>query len=120
MQMDEMKRQLLLAEGVDVDEAMERFMGNEALMMKFLLRFSQDENFAKLKQAMVQEDVQAAFEAAHTLKGVAGNLSMKTFFHQVSDIVEELRSGKLAEAEAKMPDLEAVYERTLDVLKQFA
>ena len=118
--MDEMKRQLLLAEGVDVDEVMERFMGNEALMMKFLLRFSQDENFAKLKQAMVQEDVQAAFEAAHTLKGVAGNLSMKTFFHQVSDIVEELRSGKLAEAEAKMPDLEAVYERTLDVLKQFA
>ena len=115
-----MKRQLLLAEGVDVDEVMERFMGNEALMMKFLLRFSQDENFAKLKQAMVQEDVQAAFEAAHTLKGVAGNLSMKTFFHQVSDIVEELRSGNLAEAEAKMPNLEAVYERTLDMLKQLA
>lgn len=118
--MDEMKRQLLLAEGIDVDEAMERFMGNEALMMKFLLRFSQDENFAKLKQAMVQEDVQAAFEAAHTLKGVAGNLSMKTFFHQVSDIVEELRSGNLAEAEAKMPDLETVYVRTLDMLRQLA
>lgn len=118
--MDEMKRQLLLAEGIDVDEAMERFMGNEALMMKFLLRFPQDENFAKLKQAMAQGDAGAAFEAAHTLKGVAGNLSMKTFFHQVSDIVEELRSGNLAEAEAKMPDLETVYVRTLDMLRQLA
>ena len=36
--MDETRRQLLLDAGVDVDEALGRVLGNEGLMMKFLLR----------------------------------------------------------------------------------
>ena len=36
--MDKEKISQLAAAGIDVQEAMGRFMGNEALMMKFLLR----------------------------------------------------------------------------------
>ena len=116
--MDEARRQLLLDAGVDVDEALGRFLGNEALMMKFLLRFPGDENFSRLKEAMAQSDAVGAFEAAHTLKGVVGNLSMKDIFRWTSVIVEDLRAGDLTAAKEKMPALEAAYSNTLNLLGQ--
>ena len=105
--MDEKKRQKLEEAGIDVSDALERFMGNEALMLTFLLRFPEDENVSLLRQAMDHGDAVRAFEAAHTLKGVAGNLSMKALFEQVSLLVEDLRSGDLPAAQCRMPALEA-------------
>ena len=37
--MDDAKREALKAAGIDVEDAVRRFMGKEELMMKFLLRF---------------------------------------------------------------------------------
>lgn len=116
--MDEMKRKLLLEAGIDVDEALGRFLGNEALMMKFLLQFPEDQNFSRLRQSVAQGDAAGAFEAAHTLKGVAGNLSMGTLFRQISAQVEDLRAGNVAAAADKMPALEETYSRTLAALQQ--
>ena len=118
--MDKVRRTQLEAAGVDVDEALGRFMDNEALMLKFLLRFPQDQNFALLKQAMDSGDVTQAFEAAHTLKGVTGNLAMTQLFQQVSLLVEDLRSQNLSAAQARIPELEAQYSRILAALNQVA
>lgn len=107
--MDETRRAQLAAAGVDVEEALMRFMGNEDLMLKFLLRFPEDPSFSQLKAAMEHGDAAGAFTAAHTLKGVAGNLSLKDLFQQVGAMVEDLRKGDLASAAGKMGDLEAQY-----------
>ncbi len=115
--MDLMKKQILQDGGIDVDEAMARFVQNEALMMKFLLRFSQDKNFALLKQAMENRDAAAGYTAAHTLKGVVGNLSMKALFDQASAVTEDLRRGDLDSAMEKMPELENQYQRVLRTLE---
>lgn len=114
--MEETKKLQLTAAGIDVEEALGRFMGNEALMMKFLLRFPQDPSFQQLKEAMARCDAAQAFTAAHTLKGLAGNLSMKELFRQISAIVEDLRSGDLPTAAGKMEALEVQYRRTAAVL----
>ncbi len=114
--MDEMRTARLEAAGVDVEEALARFMGNEALMMKFLLRFPQDPSFQQLKEALARRDAAQAFAAAHTFKGVAGNLSMKALFRQASPVVEDLRAGDLASAEGKMEALEERYRQTLEAL----
>ena len=53
--MDERKKQQLEAAGIDVADALARFMDNEALMLKFLLRFPQDQNFSLLKQPWTAE-----------------------------------------------------------------
>lgn len=116
--MDVSKRQLLQTAGIDVDEALDRFMGNETLMLKFLLRFPSDGNFSQLRQAIAQADTAGAFTAAHTLKGVVGNLSMKELFQQVSALVEDLRAGDLAAATNKMPALEQAYTQTITALEQ--
>lgn len=43
--MDENKKRLLEAAGVDIEDALSRFMNNEALMIRMLLRFAEDKNF---------------------------------------------------------------------------
>lgn len=67
-------KECLEAYGADYAATMERFMGNEGLYLKIFDMFFQDENLNRLGAALKEEDYAAAFEAAHTLKGVAGNM----------------------------------------------
>ncbi len=117
--MNEIHMMKLEGAGIDVHEALSRFMNNEGLLKKFLLRFPQDQNYAKLKQAFADRDKDAAFTAAHTLKGVTGNLSMKRLFALLSDMVERLRVGDLVSAEQQLDELEREYDMVLDALKVF-
>ena len=48
-------REKLTASGVDVDQALERFMGNEALYEKFALKFLDDGNYAVLSGELVNK-----------------------------------------------------------------
>ena len=107
--MDEAKKRRLVEAGVDVDGALARLMQNEGLLTRLLRAFLQDTNFAQLQQALAARDGKAAFAAAHTLKGVAGNLSLRDLFARVSEVVECLRSGDLGAAAEKMPAVEAAY-----------
>ena len=118
--MDKVRRTQLEAAGVDVDEALGRFMDNEALMMKFLLRFPGDSNFPLLRRAMAAGDIQGAFEAAHTLKGVTGNLSLKGFYRLISALVEDLRGEDYDTASGKMAELEERYAHITAALEELA
>lgn len=51
-----------------------RRLYNEKLVEKFLFKFEEDPSFENLKKALEEEDLEAAFRAAHTLKGVAQNM----------------------------------------------
>ena len=103
-----MKQRRLAEAGIDVDDALARLMQNEGLL-RLLSAFLQDGNFARLQEALAKGDVSGAFTAAHTLKGVAGNLSLRDLFARVSEVVECLRSGDLGAAAEKMPAVEAAY-----------
>lgn len=118
--MDEKTSRQLIDAGIDVQEILSRFMGNEALMMKFLLRFPQDESFQQLKGAMAANNVDEAYRAAHALKGLTGNLAMKSLFEQVCRVVEDLRGGNLNSAEGKMKGLEASYCCVVDALRSMS
>lgn len=115
--MDEMTRRCLAEAGVDTEDALRRFLGNEALLLKFLARLGQDENFPRLCDAMARGDEKAAFEAAHTLKGVCGNLSLQELSRQVSDLVESLRAGRIDAAAAQLPAVEREYHRAKTALE---
>lgn len=118
--MDEKRRVELEKAGIDTNDALARFMENEALMMKFLLRFPEDPSFAQLQEAMEHGDAAQAFTAAHTLKGVAGNLSMRDLYGLVSRVVEDLRAGDLAGAASRMPELEKRYQELVRTLRALA
>lgn len=67
--MDRSRKARLEAAGVRVEEALERFLDNEELMLRFMLRLPGDPNFPALCRAMAAGDREAAFQAAHALKG---------------------------------------------------
>ena len=108
--MTQERKRALEACGISVDDALERFMGNEALLERMLLRFPEDPSYGELVQAMERDDREGAFRAAHTLKGVCGNLSMGRLYRLVSDQVELLRGGSWDAARAMMPSVTQVYE----------
>ena len=113
-------KEKLAKAGIDAYSGIERFMGNEALFVKFLRRFPEDPNFGKLEAAVDCGDTKTAFEAAHTLKGVCGNLSMTELLRLVSSQVELLRAGELDEASEMMPGIRQAYENILTLLQEWA
>ena len=72
--------ELLAANGVDYAEAMERFGGNKELYKKIAVKFIDDPHYAGLREALDRNDAEEAYLHAHTLKGVAGNLSFGNLY----------------------------------------
>lgn len=102
--------------GIDYNEGVKRFSGNAAIYEKFLLKFLDDTTFEELDQAMQNRDYGTAFSAAHTLKGVTGNLSMNRLYEELVAFVEMLRnSTDLESAIAYYPKIKKTH---LDLVSQ--
>ncbi|MEG2144282.1 MAG: Hpt domain-containing protein [Oscillospiraceae bacterium] len=71
-----MNRYELFKAGIDVTEGMKRFNNEKETYGAFLLKFMEDEYYSELCSALAEGDVVKAFNSAHSLKGVAGNLSL--------------------------------------------
>ncbi len=114
--MDDQIRAGLAAAGVDVDEALERFMGSEAMLERFLKKFPADRGFAALTAALEEGDREGAVSAAHTLKGLCGNLSIKPLFAGFERQVALMRAGDWDAAAAMMPQLIEDYNRAVEAI----
>lgn len=84
-------KEFLAACGGDYEGMMRRFMENEMLFCCLLPKVFQDESFQKLEDALTLGDLDSAFDAAHALKGVSGNLGLASLYDAVCEIVEPLR-----------------------------
>lgn len=80
--------------GADYKSVYERLGNNEQLVEHFFQRFAQDSSFAALKEAREKQDLEAAFRAVHTLKGICINLGLTNLYQVSSDLTEILRNGK--------------------------
>lgn len=103
--------------GVDVPTALGRFMGNEALFDRFLKKFLDDGNFDKLCEAVNNRDAENAFIAAHTLKGVAGNLGLDCITKPLLPVVEKLRFGVLDGVDESMDEMRDIYFALCDLIR---
>lgn len=109
------------AYGGDYDVTMSRFMGKETLYMKILGMVFQDENLKKLGTAIEGNDLDAAFEAAHTLKGVAGNLGLTPFYDSVCRIVEPIRNREEREDYSQMyQEIQDEFSRVDELWKELS
>ena len=90
-------RKIFEAYGADYNSTMALFMGNEAMYVKFLDMLFKDDNLDKLGTALGQQDYEAAYAAAHKLKGVVGNMAQTPLFNAVCAIVESLRKREVPE-----------------------
>lgn len=78
--------------GANTEEALQRCMNNEALYLKLVDRFLEQNAFPGLKEAIYKHDLEGAFHVAHSLKGVLGNLSLTPLFKIIYEMTELLRN----------------------------
>lgn len=118
--MEETSRKKLIEAGIDVADVIDRFMNSEALVEKFLKKFISDDNYDKLSKALLEGDAKGAFTAAHTLKGVCGNLGMRDLYVTVSEQTELLRAEDLQNAKEMMPEVTRKYEKIVEAIRQWS
>ena len=116
--MDEARRQALSAAGIDVEAALARMMGSEALLARLLKKFLDDANCEKLHSASAVGDREAALAASHTLKGVCGNLSMTALFDLLTHQVAAFRAGDWEGAVALLEQIDQAYVRVTAAIRE--
>ena len=103
--------------GCETDDGLSRCMGNEAFYFKLIGKVIDDKNFQALEDAVAAKDLDKAFDAAHSLKGVLGNLALTPVYQPVYEITELLRerrdvdySGYLKTISDKRKEIAALME----------
>lgn len=110
-------KQKLMNLNTDYDGAMERFVGKEELYHNFLVKFLDDTNFSNLKESLNQGDLASAFQYAHTLKGLVGNLGLNLLFDTTHSLVELLRNHQVNGTQELMDTLERNYQTICNLIR---
>ena len=108
-----------LRDVADYESAMDRFDGNERLYERILRQFECDKNFDALHAALDEGDSDAAFRAAHSLRGVAGTLDLHVLYAATAPVVEALRGGDVASARELVAALDAAYKKAQTVISSY-
>ena len=96
---------------VNFNEGVKRVMNNAKLYVKLLAKFKDDTTLGDLETALVAGDMEQAQIAAHTLKGVAANLSLTELFEQCLAMESQIKAG-IADTN-QLETLKTVFAATL-------
>ncbi|MET0086950.1 MAG: response regulator [Sedimenticola sp.] len=111
--------QLPVIEGLDAEDGLRRVGGNQALYVRLLLKFRQSQaDFGTgIRTALAAGDMESARLAAHTLKGVSGNIGALELYRTAQELE---RLIKLNDREAIEPQLVVVETGLGELLDQLA
>lgn len=113
-------REVYVYAGGNYDETVKR-LGSEEIVNRFAERFLSDDSFSLLEKAFEAGDEEAAFRAAHTLKGVAKNLGFTDLGDSASVLTEILRNRVFDGARPVFEKVKSDYDRlTLAISSCFA
>ena len=98
----------LNAYGANTKEGLARCMGNEALYLRLTASVTNQPEFDRLGERIENRDLKGAFEAAHALKGVLGNLSLTPLYEKVCEITELLRGQADADYQPLLDQIAAL------------
>lgn len=97
-------------------------LSSDSLIEKFALKFLDSPCYSSLSQEMTNGNREEAFRAAHTLKGVAANLSFTRLFESSSKLTEVLRleSDSISdEAYGLFSEVTEDYKITVDAISSY-
>ncbi len=103
--MRELLFEKLREQNCDVEGALARFLDDEELYVQFYKELLNDKLFTELGLAINERRISDAFDCAHTLKGVIGNMGLTPMFETICDIVEPLRVGSTEGVSPKYDEL---------------
>ena len=80
---------------INVEDGKKRVMNNAKLYVKLLTKFKTDTNLNDLIASAGAQDWEKAQAAAHTIKGIAANLSLMELFNQSLDVETQVKAQSL-------------------------
>lgn len=99
--------------GGDYEEVITRLPSDE-MIKKFVRKFPGDPSFNSLEKAFEENDVKAAFLAAHTLKGTAANLGLNSLSNAASTLTELLRDASALPEKSDFETVKSEYENAIE------
>ena len=119
--MDEMQSCLdvLRNNDVDVDNAVDRLMGNDNLYLEFIKRLPEELNLATIREALAQRDAEAFHFYLHNLKGFAVNLGITEIADAAQAGLTEFRASEfrnITKLEGLLEEIEASGEKFASAL----
>lgn len=103
--------------GGDYNEIMSR-LKTEDRIIKFAGMFARDESYKTLVQALEAQDVDSAFRAAHTMKGMCQNMAFTRLLTSSQDITELLRAKDLESAKNMLGKVTEDYNLVMEGIKK--
>ena len=105
-------------DGIDLPSAMERFRGQQAFFKKMLLGFHHYAAIAdEIRQALKWNDLKAAKDMVHTMKGMAGNLSATLLYQATKELEQAIEQGEVEEMSALLIPFERELHRILNSVR---
>lgn len=101
---------------IDIDDALKRVGGNKALYSKLLLRFVEGNQLEELEKFFDSGNLEEASRTAHTIKGVAANLSLIKLRALSSELEAAIKAGH--DPNPKWVELKEVYNKTAEVIAE--
>ena len=93
-------------------------IGSEGLVKRFALKFLDDPSYLNLEKAIQEQNVEEAFRAAHTLKGICLNLGFDRLYKVSAELTEKLRGSDLNGYEAVYGKVQDEYKNTIDAIRK--
>ncbi|MHB8125245.1 MAG: PAS domain-containing hybrid sensor histidine kinase/response regulator [Desulfitobacteriaceae bacterium] len=106
--------------GIDLEAGLKRLNRNETLYKKLLLDFPEKyTSFTEeIRKALHEEDIDTAERLAHTLKGVAGNLSIMRVYNLAQGLEETIADKSKTEIDKLLVELARELQLVTQSLKQ--
>ena len=93
---------------INFEDGTKRLMGNRQLFTRLLGKFNGRQYFEAFRDAVGQEDYEAADKAIHALKGIAANLSMERLADVIVQYYDWVETK--IETKARASDIVALVE----------
>lgn len=106
--------------GVNVDEALDRMMGNASLYERVLGKFLALIDNSAVSPDFDGNDYADIIEKAHAIKGATGNLSLTPLHKAYDEIVTLLRADKPEEAREVLKNILPIQEQIYECIKKHA
>lgn len=105
--------------GAEVDDTLDRLMGDVDLYAEYLYQFPENENIVKLNAAVKAKDCTTAEHEVHTLKGVALNLGFLPLTDACYDMLDKLRSDKPEDGLELIDEVNEAFNEWKEAIEQY-
>ena len=99
--------------GIDPAEGLKRCMNKEEFFFKMIKMSLSNAYFDSLGQLIEAGDLAEAFEQAHALKGVLGNIAIAPLYEPMAEMTELLRAKKDADYTALYRPIKELRDKLL-------